>query len=76
MMNCKEAAQLFYEYMDKELSTEDIAKLEEHLKLCKPCLGHFEFDQALKSLVQKKSDQLSIPESIKEQILKNLPPDN
>lgn len=75
MMNCEEAAKLLHPYLDKELSKDEVEKLEEHLKNCKGCIGHFEYDKALKRILKSKSarEQIS-PEakSLIEERLKDL----
>jgi len=71
-MNCKEAAEFFYPYLDKELSPDDVAKLEAHIAECEPCMGHMEFDRALRHLVRKQSGEVKVSTDFKDRILEKL----
>jgi mycothiol system anti-sigma-R factor len=72
MIDCNDAADLIYRFLDKELSQDDVRHLEEHLKMCKHCFGHLAFDRSLRELVQKQSAKNQIPPHLKESILKAL----
>jgi mycothiol system anti-sigma-R factor len=72
MIDCNDAADLIYRFLDKELNRENIQHLEEHLKVCKHCFGHLSFDRALRELIQKESHKDQIPPHLKESILKAL----
>jgi mycothiol system anti-sigma-R factor len=72
MINCDDAAKYFHEYLDKELSREDIWKVEEHLHKCRHCFGHVEFDRALRELLKKKMVETTLSPEIKQVIAKKL----
>ena len=76
MINCDDAANLIYRYLDRELSQEDIQHLEEHLKKCQHCFGHLSFDRALRELVRRQSGEGQIPPYLKDSILKTLSQQN
>ena len=52
-MDCQEAAKHLDLFLDKELSTDVLKELEVHLKKCKDCYGHVEFNQSLKKVLKK-----------------------
>jgi anti-sigma factor (TIGR02949 family) len=52
VMDCAEAAKLLNEYLDQELNERTISQIRAHLEMCKPCFGNYEFNVALKKLVQ------------------------
>lgn len=72
MINCEQAAKNIYFYLDKELNEDEIKEIEEHLKNCIHCLGHYEFESALQKLIKEKGRQIKIPEELKEKIILKL----
>lgn len=69
MITCQEATRQLYEYLDKELSELDSAKIEEHLKQCQKCCGRFEFEKTLRSIVHDKARSSKIPTSLRDKIV-------
>ncbi len=61
MISCSDAAKLISEYLDHELTTDSIGQIEEHIHKCKNCLGHVDFDKALRKVLKNKTvtEQLS-----------------
>ena len=53
-MNCREALQLMYEYLDSELTEDQVKKVEIHLKACEHCFSKFEFERLLQDCLLKK----------------------
>lgn len=47
MITCAEAVRQLWAYLDRELSGEDRAQVEEHLAFCRTCCGEVEFAQEL-----------------------------
>ena len=45
MLSCKQAQELFYDHLDKELSVEEAALVQGHLDACADCCGGFETAQ-------------------------------
>ncbi|MCM8775810.1 MAG: zf-HC2 domain-containing protein [Candidatus Omnitrophica bacterium] len=71
-MNCEEAAKLFYDYLDRELSPQDVAEVEAHIRHCKDCIGHLEFDKGLRRLLQKKNLAYQLPLDLKNLLMQKL----
>jgi len=72
MIDCKEASRRLHEYLDQELSGENAREVEEHIRKCEKCIGHFDFDKALRLLLKKQSIRHHISQDLKTRILKKL----
>jgi len=68
MMKCEEVLKLLYDYMDKQLDQVPREDIEEHLKLCKYCRKHHDFEIALKSMVSHSCFEKKAPELLKNKI--------
>ena len=44
-MNCREAVEHLYEYLDKELTPAVEREVRDHLEDCHPCLEQFDFEE-------------------------------
>ena len=53
-MNCREALQLMYEYLDNELTEDTVTKVRRHLSICEHCFGKFEFEKHLNECLSLK----------------------
>ncbi len=42
MINCRELAELLIDFVSDELPAEHRARIEQHLKLCPPCVAYLE----------------------------------
>jgi anti-sigma factor (TIGR02949 family) len=58
-MNCREALQLMYEYLDSELTQEQVERIRIHLSACEHCFSKFEFEKLLHDCLLKKG-QLAV----------------
>jgi mycothiol system anti-sigma-R factor len=71
-MNCREAAEPLYEYLDKELTPAVEREVRGHLEDCQPCLEHFDFEQAFLRFLQARCRARSAPPELKRKILHEL----
>lgn len=71
-MNCREAFDRLYEYLDRELTPEVEAKVREHLHDCRPCVEHFDAEQAFLKFVEARCKSRSAPPELKRRILDEL----
>ena len=69
-MNCTEVVVLLDQYVDRELSGEEILEVQKHLDACPPCLTLFHFEANMRRLVRHACNE-SAPESLRERILIN-----
>jgi len=53
MINCLQALEKLYDYVDGELPPADRAAVQEHLEACRPCLTHFEFETLFADFVRR-----------------------
>ena len=54
LLSCREALLQLDDYLDRELSAEEIQQVEKHLRLCQHCADKFTFeDNYLSSLKEK-----------------------
>ena len=75
MITCEEAAKLLNEYLDKELTEQDVREFEAHVKACKRCFGCLEFNQAVRQILKKKVVRDKISPEIRNLIDKKLESD-
>ncbi len=57
MIDCKQALLKLYEFIDRELSPDDYAEVEEHLQQCKHCFAKAEFDRITKKIIREKANR-------------------
>jgi mycothiol system anti-sigma-R factor len=71
-MTCEEATKQLYEYLDNELEEGDYSKIKKHLEVCQKCCEKFEFEQVLKKVVRDRVRIHRVPQSVRENIVKQL----
>jgi mycothiol system anti-sigma-R factor len=67
--DCHEVLDRVYEYVDGEMTAEDVAWIREHLATCEECLTEYHLDVALKALVRRCCGCDSAPEDLRQRIL-------
>jgi mycothiol system anti-sigma-R factor len=68
MIKCEEVLRRLNEYIDKELDETVTNEIMEHLKLCKYCCRHHDFEVQLKEMIQKSCFDKKAPEFLKNKI--------
>jgi mycothiol system anti-sigma-R factor len=58
-----------YEYLDGEMTSEDVAKIRQHLDECSPCLTEYDLDRALKALVRRSCTCETAPDTLRARIM-------
>ncbi|HWB71563.1 MAG TPA: zf-HC2 domain-containing protein [Egibacteraceae bacterium] len=48
MISCSDAVQQLWDFLEREVSAEDAARIEEHLNVCRRCCGELEFAEELR----------------------------
>lgn len=66
-MNCKEALEKIYEFLDKDDSA-PLSAIEQHLDWCRPCWDRFEFEKRLIERIKKSCHKESCTEKLKNRI--------
>jgi mycothiol system anti-sigma-R factor len=67
-MNCSEAVERLNQYLDRELSAQEIVEVKQHLEACPPCLQMFHYEEHMRRLVRQACCE-SAPESLRMRIL-------
>lgn len=65
---CDEAISELYRYLDGELSPENVAHIEQHLRKCSPCLEAYDFEAELRKMIAEKSSE-EMPAELRRQII-------
>jgi mycothiol system anti-sigma-R factor len=60
-MDCEQALERIFVYVDRELGDDDRAAMQEHLHTCKSCYSRMEFERLLKSRVKGLHDEKATP---------------
>jgi mycothiol system anti-sigma-R factor len=66
--DCSEVLDRVYEYVDGELTPEDLHAIRHHLEECAPCLRQYDLEAVLKQLV-RRSCQDRAPEGLRVRIM-------
>ena len=69
-MNCIETAARLHLYIDRELSAEEVAIVQQHLKNCPSCECRFHFDMRLKRLMHERCTMEKAPEHLRASIMR------
>ncbi len=67
-MNCKEALEKLYEFLDKELDKVPTSEIQRHLDSCRHCWNRFDFEKQLKALVKKFCSKQACPDTLRRRI--------
>ena len=71
-MNCREALQLMYEYLDNELTKDQVEKVNAHLMACEHCFSKFEFEKLLHGCLLKKGQVVVDAERLKSRVMEKI----
>ena len=66
-VDCREAIQIVYHYLDGELTDDRRREIQHHLDDCLPCLEAYDFEAELRILIQRKCRD-EVPESLRVRI--------
>lgn len=68
MIKCEEVLKHLYEYLDKQLDEGTYGDIEQHLKLCRHCCRHRDFEIELRNMVVRSCFQKKAPDILKNKI--------
>jgi len=71
-MNCQEALEHLYEYLDRELTPADEQRLRGHLAACSPCHERFDVEQAFLQFIEARCRARGAPPELRRRILHEL----
>jgi anti-sigma factor (TIGR02949 family) len=66
---CEEAFRRIDDYLDRELSPEEMTRVHEHLELCEGCAREFRFEESLLNGVKRKLRQIDVPDGLQARLL-------
>jgi len=72
MLTCKEALQRLDDYIDRELTAEEMEQVKNHIKLCRACTRKFAAEATFVAEMRSKLDRLTVPADLMEQISRTL----
>jgi anti-sigma factor (TIGR02949 family) len=70
--DCSEVLHRIYEYLDGEMSADDVRRVAAHLGECQPCLAEHDLDVALKQVVRRSCAEQAAPVAVRMQILQRI----
>ncbi|HEX5076204.1 MAG TPA: zf-HC2 domain-containing protein [Gemmatimonadaceae bacterium] len=66
---CEEAFRRLDDYLDRELSADEMTLVHEHLEICAGCAREFNFEASVLRGVREKLRQIELPDSLQARIL-------
>jgi len=66
---CEEAFRRLDDYLDHELSAEEMVLVREHLEVCAGCAREFNFESSVLKSVGQKLQQIDLPGDLQARIL-------
>jgi len=69
---CFQTVKLLQEYIDRELTSNEVTTVQGHLDRCPPCLKLFCFEEGVRRLVRVHCTSDCAPTSLREEILARL----
>ena len=73
-MTCEEAFRRLDDYLDRELSREEMRLVEEHLNVCDVCTSEFVFEASVLTGVRRKLQSIAAPSDLLARIAARLRP--
>lgn len=71
-MNCEEALETLWQYLDKELDAESTSELQQHLEECRHCFSKVEFEQRLRVMLRRSCSGEQAPPELRARLSKLL----
>jgi anti-sigma factor (TIGR02949 family) len=65
---CEEMLRRLDDYLDRELTPDEICRIEEHLETCEACAREFGFEASVISAVRAKLRQVEVPETLLDRV--------
>ena len=73
--SCREAFSRVDDYVDRELTPEETARVREHLETCEMCAREFAFEAFVLEKTRAKLARIDVPEDLKQRIARALRPE-
>lgn len=66
--DCAETIRRLNDYLDRELSPDEVAMVEAHLATCEHCAAEFGFERELLGEIKAKMAQATMPDDLRERL--------
>ncbi|MFQ5889588.1 MAG: zf-HC2 domain-containing protein [Gemmatimonadota bacterium] len=70
--SCEESLRYVYEYLDGELDSATSARIDEHLRTCRRCYPHFNFERLFLDYLREKGLQARHAEELMRKVRERL----
>jgi anti-sigma factor (TIGR02949 family) len=67
--SCEEAFRRLDDYLDRELSAEEMTLVREHLEICEGCAREFRFEMSVVDGVRRRLRQIDLPGDLQARVL-------
>jgi anti-sigma factor (TIGR02949 family) len=71
-MDCQEALDRLYEFLDGELTPDAATAIREHLEACAGCVGLYDFERAYLRFLEARTRTVGAPAHVRRRILHDL----
>jgi anti-sigma factor (TIGR02949 family) len=68
-MDCQQVVERLWDYLDGELTDETMTEIRAHLKACKGCFPHFDFEEAFLEAVRKSREEETCPDELRRKVM-------
>jgi anti-sigma factor (TIGR02949 family) len=65
---CEEMLRRLDDYLDQELTVDEIQRVEEHLRDCEACIREFGFEASVVRAVRVKLRQVEVPQTLADRV--------
>lgn len=69
MLSCREAVEKLYEYIDRQLSEDEMNEVRKHLDRCPSCEDHFRFEEGVLRRVHQACREVETPPALRERVM-------
>jgi anti-sigma factor (TIGR02949 family) len=69
---CEEMLRRLDDYLDRELTPDEIRRVEEHLEDCEACIREFGFEASVISAVRAKLRDVEVPDTLADRVAMSL----
>jgi mycothiol system anti-sigma-R factor len=71
-MNCEEAVEKVWQFLDKELDGASFVEMQKHLEECRHCFSKVEFEERLRAMLRRSCCSEQAPPELRERLSKLL----
>jgi mycothiol system anti-sigma-R factor len=72
VIQCEEALQRLWEFLDGELQPKDEAEVRRHLEMCSRCYPRYDFQRAYFELMDRLKGRDSVPNGLRRQLFERI----